>query len=84
MFHFPLLKENWLEKKMNRSCLINQVRLRMLPYASQIAEKAFFFSYLFRAWFYDSQFSKIKFSCSKNIGDLPVAYLWWSAILLKL
>ena len=56
----------------------------MLPYASQIAEKAFFFSYLFRAWFYDSQFSKIKFSCSKNIGDLPVAYLWWSAILLKL
>ena len=46
--------------------------------------KSFFFSYLFRAWFYDSQFSKIKFSCSENIGDLPVAYLWWSAILLKL
>ena len=30
------------EKKMNGSCLISQVRSCMLPYASQIAEKAFF------------------------------------------
>ena len=29
-------------KKMNGSCLISQVRSCMLPYASQIAEKAFF------------------------------------------
>ena len=45
MFHFPQLKESWL-KKMNGICLINQVRSRMLPYTSQIAEEASFFSYL--------------------------------------
>ena len=45
MFHFSQLKENWL-KKMNGTCLIDQVRSRMLPYTSQIAEKASFFSYL--------------------------------------
>ena len=46
----------------------------MLPYAPQIAEKASFSSVtLFRAWFYDSQFSKIKFS-SDNIEDVPVVY----------
>ena len=45
MFHFPQLKENWL-KKMNGICLINQVRSRMLPYTSHIAEEASFFNYL--------------------------------------
>ena len=30
-------------KKMNGSFLINQVRLCMLPYTSQIVEKAYFF-----------------------------------------
>ena len=45
MFYFPQLKENWL-KKMNGICLINQVRSGMLPYTSQIAEEASFFSYL--------------------------------------
>ena len=42
MFHFPWLKQNWLEK-MNGICLINQVRSRVLPYISQIAEEASFF-----------------------------------------
>ena len=38
----------------------------MLPYTSQIAEEASFFSVtLFRAWFYDNQFSKIKFNLLK-------------------
>ena len=64
MFHFPQLKENWL-KKMNGIYLINQVRSRILPYTSQIAEEAFFSVTLFRAWFYDNQFSKIKFSLLK-------------------
>ena len=43
----------------------------MLRYTSQIAEEAsFFFSViLFRAWFYDKQFSKIKF-----IGGVPGTY----------
>ena len=51
---------------MNGICLINQVRSRMLPYTSQIAEEASFFSVtLFRAWFYDNQFSKIKFNLLK-------------------
>ena len=51
---------------MNWICLVNQVRSRMLPYASQIAEEASFFSVtVFRAWFYDSQFSKIKFNLLK-------------------
>ena len=47
MFHFVQLKENW-RKKMNGISLINQVRSRMLPYTSQIAEEASFFqlSYL--------------------------------------
>ena len=42
---------------MNGICLTNQVRSRMLRYTSQIT--------LFRAWFYDNQFSKIKFSFLK-------------------
>ena len=50
MFHFPQLKENWL-KKMNGICLINQVRSRTLPYTSQTAEEASFFSYLPFAFF---------------------------------
>ena len=51
---------------MNEICLINQVRSRVLPYTSQIAEEASFFSVtLFRAWFYDNQFSKIKFNLLK-------------------
>ena len=38
----------------------------MLPYTSQIAEEASFFSVtLFRASFYDNQFSKIKFNLLK-------------------
>ena len=32
-----------LAEKMNGICLINQVRSRMLPYTSQIAEEASFF-----------------------------------------
>ena len=79
-----LTKKNWLKKKMNGSCLINQVRPYMLQDTLQIAEKAFFSDTLFRAWFYDNQFSKIKFCCFENIGDVPIAYPWWSAILLKL
>ena len=51
---------------MNGICLTNQVRSCMLRYTSQIAEEASFFSItLFRAWFYDNQFSKIKFSFLK-------------------
>ena len=42
---------------MNGICLTNQVRSRMLRYTSQIT--------LFRAWFYDNQFSKIKFNLLK-------------------
>ena len=63
MFHFPQQKEHWL-KKMNGICLINQVRSRMLRYTLQ--KKLHFFSVtLFRAWFYDKQFSKIKFNLLK-------------------
>ena len=51
---------------MNGICLINQVRSGMLPYTSQIVEEASFFSVtLFGAWFYDIQFSKIKFNLLK-------------------
>ena len=51
---------------MNGICLANQVRSRMLRYTSQIAEKASFFPVtLFRASFYDNQFSKIKFNLLK-------------------
>ena len=54
------LTKRKLAEKMNGICLINQVRSRMLPYTSQIAEEASFFSVnLFRAWFYDHQFSKL-------------------------
>ena len=35
-----------LAEKMNEICLINQVRSRIFPYASQTAEEASFFSYL--------------------------------------
>ena len=38
----------------------------MLRYTSQIAEEASFFSVaLFKAWFYDNQFSKIKLNLLK-------------------
>ena len=50
---------------MNGICLINQVRSRILPYTSQIAEEAFLSVNLFRAWFYDNQFSKINFNLQK-------------------
>ena len=51
---------------MNENCLINQVMSRMLPYTSQIAEEVSFFSVnLFRAWFYDNQFSQIKLNLLK-------------------
>ena len=57
------LTKRKLAEKMNGICLINQVRSRMLPYTSKIAE--FFSVTLFRAWFYDKQFSKIKFNLLK-------------------
>ena len=51
---------------MNGICLTNQVRSRMLRYTAKIAEEAsFFWVTLFRAWFYDNQFSKIKFDLLK-------------------
>ena len=51
---------------MNGICLTNQVRSLMLWYTSQIAEEVSFFSVtLFRAWFCDNQFSKIKFNLLK-------------------
>ena len=51
---------------MNGICLTNQVRSPMLRYTSQIAAEASFFSVtLFRAWFHDNQFSKIKFNILK-------------------
>ena len=53
---------------MNGICLTNQVRSRMLRYTLQIAEEAPFFSVtLFRAWFYDNQFNKIKFNLLKML-----------------
>ena len=68
---------------MNGICLMNQVRSRMLRYTSQIAEEAsFFFSViLFRAWFYDKQFSKIKF---KLLKILEASQEHTSAMLVKL
>ena len=49
----------------------------MLPFVSQIAEEtSFFLVTLFRVWFYDRQFSQIKFSCSENVGDVPGIYPW--------
>ena len=51
---------------MNGICLTNQVRSRMFRYSSQIREEASFFSVtLFKAWFYDNQYSKIKFNLLK-------------------
>ena len=42
----------------------------MLRYTSQNAEEASFFSVtLFRAWFYDNQFSKIKFNLLKILEE---------------
>ena len=67
---------------MNGICLINKVRSRMLSYTSQIAEEAFFFSVtLFSAWFYDNQFSKIKFNLLKI---LEASQEHASAMLVKL
>ena len=40
--------------------------LSMVPYTSQIAEEVSFVAVtLFRAWFYDNQFSKIKLNLLK-------------------
>ena len=50
---------------MNGICLTTQVRSRMLRYTSQIAEASFFSVTLFRVWFYDNQFSKIKLNLLK-------------------
>ena len=51
---------------MNGIYLTNQVRSCMLRYTSQFVEKAsFFLVTLFRAWFYDNQFSKIKLNLLK-------------------
>ena len=67
---------------MNRICLINQVRSRMPPYTSKIAEETSFFSVtLFRAWFYDNQFSKIKFNLLKI---LEASQEHTRAVLVKL
>ena len=68
---------------MNGICLMNQVRSRMLRYTSQIAEEAsFFFSVtLFRTWFYDNQFSQIKFNLRKI---LEVSQEHTRAMLVKL
>ena len=61
---------------MNEICLTNQVRSYMLWYTSQIAEEASFFSVtLFRAWFYDNQFSKIKFNLLKILYVTPLVSL---------
>ena len=69
IFHFLYLKESWL-KKMNGICLTNQVRSGMLRYTSQIAEETSFFSViLFRAWFYDKQFSKTKCNLLKMLEE---------------
>ena len=47
----------------------------MLPYVLQIAEKDSFFQLRYLEHdFMILQFSKIRFSCSENIGDVPVAY----------
>ena len=55
---------------MNGICLTDQLRSCMLRYTSQIAEEASFFSVtLFRAWFYDNQFSKIKFDLLKILEE---------------
>ena len=63
---------------MNWIWLTNQVRSRMLRYTSQIAKEASLFSVtLFRAWFYDNQFSKIEFSLLKILE-------YTRAILVKL
>ena len=83
IFNFPWLKENWL-KKMNGSCLINQANMHASTYLTNRRRSFFFSVTIFRAWFYDSQFSKIKFSCSENTGDFSGTYLLWSAMLLKL
>ena len=48
---------------MNGICLTDQLRLCMLQYTSQIAEEASFF----RPWFYDNQFSQIKFNLLKIV-----------------
>ena len=54
----------------------------MLPYTSQIAEEVSCFSVtLFRAGFYDNQFSKVKFSLLK-ILELSQEYT--CAMLVKL
>ena len=67
---------------MNGICLTNQVKSRMLRYTSQIAEEASFFSVtLFRAWFYDSQCSKIKFNLLKILEAFQEHT---SAMLVKL
>ena len=66
---------------MNGICLTTQVRSRMLRYTSQIAEASFFSVILFRAWFYDNQFSKIK---SNLLKILEASQEHTRAILVKL
>ena len=68
---------------MNGSFLINQVSMHASTYLINRG-RSFFSVTLFRAWFYDTQFSMIKFSCSENTGDFPETYLLRSAMLLKL
>ena len=79
-----LAKKKLAEKK-NKWRLFNQSSevLHASIYLTN-PRRSFFFSVTwFRAWFYDSQFSKIKLSCSENIRDVPVAYPKWSAMLVK-
>ena len=52
---------SFVEKLAEKICPINQVRSCVLTYTSQIAEEASSF-FIFLFWFYDNQFSKIKFN----------------------
>ena len=57
----------------------------MLPCASETAEKTSFFSvtYLDHDFMIANLVRLNLVVLNENIGDLPVASLWWSAILLK-
>ena len=56
-------------KKVNGSFLINQVRLCMLPYTSQIVEKLFRLPYLE----YDFKIANI---VKLNLADLKISETW--------
>ena len=56
----------------------------MLPYTSQIAEKAFFYLIPYLEYDFMTANSQIKFSCFENIGDVLGTYQWLSTMLVKL